>query len=179
MKFFKSIVLSLLVAQTVGWSCLPPSPVKKIKAISRKSFLVGAATGLVVGTTATAAGAAVAIDANNRSNKDPYQPAAGSLADKVVLITGGTAGLGLVSFCNQELVRTVWSKVSKEFLTLSFLQTISNLGIGKAIGNSRSHHCSHFPNCWQGRNGCRSRQVVFVGQGSRKLENFQFGFGFG
>ena len=97
MKTFQTLVLSAAVAQTMGWSCLPPSPIKKIKQISRKSFLVGAATGLVVGTTATAAGAAVAIDANTRASKEPYEPTLGSLADKVVLITGGTAGLGLES----------------------------------------------------------------------------------
>lgn len=98
MKTFQTLLLSAAIAQTMGWSCLPPSPIKKIKQISRKSFLVGAATGLVVGTTATAAGAAVAIDANTRASKGPYEPTLGSLADKVVLITGGTAGLGLVSF---------------------------------------------------------------------------------
>ena len=75
---------------------LPPSPVKKIQDISRKSFLIGAASGFVLGTTATAAGAAVAIDASTNSNKEPYEPPAGFLADKVMLITGGTAGLGLV-----------------------------------------------------------------------------------
>jgi len=94
---FVSSLLSLLVAETEGWSCLPPSPIQKIKNISRKSFLVGAATGFVLGTTATAAGAAVAIDASNASNKGPYEPSAGSMANKVVLITGGTAGLGLES----------------------------------------------------------------------------------
>ena len=101
MKTFQTLLgsslLSLLVVQTEGWSCLPPSPVKKIKDISRKSFLVGAASGLVLGTTVTAAGAAVAIDANTASNKAPYEPPAGSLTDKVILITGGTSGLGLVS----------------------------------------------------------------------------------
>lgn len=97
MKTFQTLLLSAAIAQTMGWSCLPPSPIKKIKQISRKSFLVGAATGLVVGTTATAAGAAVAIDANTRASKGPYEPTLGSLADKVVLITGGTAGLGLES----------------------------------------------------------------------------------
>jgi hypothetical protein len=100
MKIFQSLLasslLSLLVDLTNGWSCLPPSPVKKIKDISRKSFLIGAASGLVIGTTATAAGAAVAIDATAASNKQPFEPAAGSLFDKVILITGGTAGLGLV-----------------------------------------------------------------------------------
>ena len=40
----------------------------------------------------------MAIDANTRASKAPYEPTLGSLADKVVLITGGTAGLGLVSF---------------------------------------------------------------------------------
>mmetsp|Transcript_18194 Transcript_18194/g.50656 ORF Transcript_18194/g.50656 Transcript_18194/m.50656 type:complete len:134 (+) Transcript_18194:1126-1527(+) len=84
-------------ASTVeGWSCLPPSPAKKIRDISRKSFLVGAVGGLVLGTTATAAGAAVAIDRNTAANKGPYEPPAGSLTDKVVLITGGSTGLGLV-----------------------------------------------------------------------------------
>mmetsp|Transcript_28676 Transcript_28676/g.67372 ORF Transcript_28676/g.67372 Transcript_28676/m.67372 type:complete len:416 (-) Transcript_28676:50-1297(-) len=80
-----------------GWSCLPPSPAKKIRDISRKSFLVGAVGGLVLGTTATAAGAAVAIDRNTAANKGPYEPPAGSLTDKVVLITGGSTGLGLES----------------------------------------------------------------------------------
>jgi hypothetical protein len=60
MKIFQSLLtsslISLLVDQTEGWSCLPPSPVKKIKDIGRKSFLIGAASGFVLGTTATAAG---------------------------------------------------------------------------------------------------------------------------
>ena len=89
-------LLGLFAAEVEGWSCLPPSPIKKIKDISRKSFLVGAAGGFILGTTATAAGAAVAIDRSNASNKGPYEPPAGSLTDKVILITGGTAGLGLV-----------------------------------------------------------------------------------
>lgn len=102
MKTFQNLpliasFLSLLVAETQGWSCLPPSPLKKIQDISRKSFLIGAASGIVIGTTATAAGAAVAIDATSASKKDPYQPTAGSLTEKVILITGGTAGLGLES----------------------------------------------------------------------------------
>lgn len=101
MKIIQSILIplfvSLFAAETEGWSCLPPSPVKKIKDISRKSFLIGAASGFVLGTTATAAGAAVAIDAASTSNKNPYEPPAGLLADKVMLITGGTTGLGLES----------------------------------------------------------------------------------
>lgn len=90
------VFLAVLSATVEGWSCLPPSPVKKIRDISRKSFLIGAASGLVIGTTATAAGAAVAADRANASNKFPYEPPAGSLTDKVILITGGSAGLGLV-----------------------------------------------------------------------------------
>lgn len=100
-QFLPALVAASLVgrfATTVeGWSCLPPSPVKKIKDISRKSFLVGAVGGLVLGTTATAAGAAVAIDRNTASSKGPYEPPAGSLTDKVILITGGSTGLGLES----------------------------------------------------------------------------------
>ena len=94
MKVFRqllaSLVLSLLSPRAEGWSSLPTPPTNGGKEISRKSFLVGAASGIVLGTTATIPGAAVAIDA-------PYEPPAGSLADKVVVITGGTAGLGLVS----------------------------------------------------------------------------------
>mmetsp|Transcript_3262 Transcript_3262/g.7045 ORF Transcript_3262/g.7045 Transcript_3262/m.7045 type:complete len:425 (-) Transcript_3262:3100-4374(-) len=92
-----SLISCFATTGVEGWSCLPPSPAKKIKDISRKSFIVGAVGGLVLGTTATAAGAAVAIERNTASNKGPYEPPAGSLTDKVVLITGGSTGLGLES----------------------------------------------------------------------------------
>jgi len=101
-------LVGLFVTEVEGWSCLPPSPVvKKIKDISRKSFLVGAAGGFILGTTATAAGAAVAIDRNNASSKGPYEPPAGSLTDKVILITGGTAGLGLVRQTSLSLLKRI------------------------------------------------------------------------
>ena len=130
---------------------MPPSPIKKkIKAISRKSFLVGAATGLVVGTTATAAGAAVAIDANTRSNKEPYQPVAGSLADKVVVITGGTAGLGLVSFRSRYFLWNFEFQCILCYPDSFFLLTMTLTGVRKAIGNCWSHYCVDFPNGCQG-----------------------------
>jgi hypothetical protein len=163
MKIFQSLLtsslISLLVDQTEGWSCLPPSPVKKIKDIGRKSFLIGAASGFVLGTTATAAGAAVAIDATAASNKLPYEPAAGSLADKVILITGGTAGLGLVRsaaltfllqfvFCCDEICKKEYSNKSLQFHCLA--HSYINPGIGKAIGGGGSYHCVDFPKRCQG-----------------------------
>jgi NAD(P)-dependent dehydrogenase (short-subunit alcohol dehydrogenase family) len=70
------------------------------KAIYRRGFLVGAATAVVVGT-ATAAGAAVAVNqqiVNTNNNKQaPYEPIPNSLTDQVILITGGSTGLGLES----------------------------------------------------------------------------------
>ena len=84
----------------------PPSPVKKVNNdISRKSFFIGAAaSGLVLGTTSTSAGAAVAaIDRTTSKNNgvggknQPYEPLRGSLTDNVILITGGSTGLGLES----------------------------------------------------------------------------------
>jgi NAD(P)-dependent dehydrogenase (short-subunit alcohol dehydrogenase family) len=70
--------------------------VKVAKAIGRKAFLAGAAAGAVaVGT----AGAAVAVNSNliNNNKSAPYEPAPGSMDGKVVLITGGSTGLGLES----------------------------------------------------------------------------------
>jgi len=56
--------------------------------MSRKTFFVGvASSGFVLGTSPTTA---VAADA-------PYEPPVGSLTNKVVVITGGTTGLGLES----------------------------------------------------------------------------------
>lgn len=83
----------------VGWSCRRRSPiVKKIQKISRRAFFTGVATGVVVGTAATA-GAAVALNEqiNNNSRAGVYTPPQGSLVDQIVLITGGTTGLGLES----------------------------------------------------------------------------------
>ncbi|KAL7466069.1 hypothetical protein ACHAXS_006367 [Conticribra weissflogii] len=83
-----------LVASVNGWAFIPR---RKVKCIAKKSFLVGAAAGLagaaVVGT-ATAAGAAIAINEIN-NNRVVYEPTAGSMDDDVVVITGGTSGLGL------------------------------------------------------------------------------------
>jgi NAD(P)-dependent dehydrogenase (short-subunit alcohol dehydrogenase family) len=69
-------------------------------AIRRRGFLAGAATAVVLGT-ATVAGAAVVVDqqiVNSNKNKlAPYEPNANSLTDQVILITGGSTGLGLES----------------------------------------------------------------------------------
>lgn len=64
------------------------------KNLSRKSFLAGVVGTAVIGT-ATASGAAVTI--NNQVNGKLYEPTGDSMNGKVVLITGGTSGLGLES----------------------------------------------------------------------------------
>jgi len=93
---FICLLLALSSTFVEGWSCAP----KKLEKITRKNFVAGLATGLVIGTTAAAAGAAVAIDqttSNSGKKKEPYQPSAGSLDGKTILITGGSTGLGLES----------------------------------------------------------------------------------
>lgn len=93
MNFSVAIGLLSLIVSAEGWAF---SPSKNAKHLSRKGFLVGAAGAAVIGT-ATAAGAATAV--NNQINRKPgpYEPAPGSLTDQVILVTGGSTGLGLES----------------------------------------------------------------------------------
>jgi len=94
MKTISALCLSGLVATVNGWAFIPR---RKVKCIAKKSFLVGAAAGVVgaaVVGTATAAGAAIAINQIN-NNRVVYEPVVGSMNDDVVVITGGTSGLGL------------------------------------------------------------------------------------
>lgn len=140
------VFLAVLSTTVEGWSCLPLSPVKKIRDISRKSFLVGAASGLVIGTTATAAGAAVVADRANVSNKLPYEPPPGSLTDKVVLITGGTAGLGLVRMpCflispMDTCFSLIMIRYSEYDLVFDFCVCSCQTGVRQALGSSRSNN---------------------------------------
>lgn len=94
MKVISVLCLIGLVATVNGWAFIPR---RKVKCIAKKNFLVGAAAGVagaaVVGA-ATAAGAAIAIDQIN-NNRVVYEPAVGSMKNDVVVITGGTSGLGL------------------------------------------------------------------------------------
>lgn len=85
------VCLFALVASANGWAF--PSK-KAAQLIGRKAFLGGVAGGVVVVGTAGAAWAA-----NERINNrpTPYEPSAGSMDGKVVLITGGSTGLGLES----------------------------------------------------------------------------------
>lgn len=95
MKLIKYLLLfSQLLVSTEGWAYR--SRIKKIKAISRKAFLAGAAGGFIIGT-ATAAGAAVVVNEQINNRPSPYEPRLNSMKDQVVLITGGTSGLGLES----------------------------------------------------------------------------------
>lgn len=93
MQVFKSI-LSIFAIFTLakGWAF--PNPFKA-QQIGRKAFLAGAATGLVIG--AGVAGAVVAVDQAQNNRKSPYEPSSTSLDGKVIIITGGSSGLGLES----------------------------------------------------------------------------------
>jgi NAD(P)-dependent dehydrogenase (short-subunit alcohol dehydrogenase family) len=88
---------SLFVATTDGW--VTPKQAAT-KAICRKGFLIGA--GAAIGGVATA-GAALAVPTqvdnkkNNNNKGSPYEPAKDSLTGKVVVVTGGSTGLGLES----------------------------------------------------------------------------------
>lgn len=93
MKVFKILSFLSVLAGARG---LAFSPRSKAKLLCRKAFLVGAAGGVVVGA-AGAASAAVAINDRVNNRPSPYEPAAGSMDGKVVLITGGSSGLGLES----------------------------------------------------------------------------------
>jgi NAD(P)-dependent dehydrogenase (short-subunit alcohol dehydrogenase family) len=96
MKLVTTTCLLGLIVSAQGWAFSP----KTAKMISRKGFLVGVATGAVVVGTVSAAGPAVAVNAVNNQAKNrpgPYEPAAGSMVGQVVLVTGGSTGLGLES----------------------------------------------------------------------------------
>lgn len=95
MKILKLFCACLSLATVVdGWAFgarrLNP------KALYRKAFLTGGTAGALVGATATA-GAAVAINERLNSRQDVYEPKPGSMDGQVVLITGGSSGLGLES----------------------------------------------------------------------------------
>jgi NAD(P)-dependent dehydrogenase (short-subunit alcohol dehydrogenase family) len=79
-----------------GWSFYPSPITKKVQCLTRKAFLVGTASGFVLGT-ATVAGAAVIVNDQIYSKGTPYEPLPGSMDGEVVVITGGTTGLGLES----------------------------------------------------------------------------------
>jgi len=92
MKVFRALCSFVLFSAAQAWSISPC----KLKQISRKAFIAGAATGVVIGA-AGVAGAAVAIDQAQNNRVAPYEAPAGSMVGKVVLITGGSSGLGLES----------------------------------------------------------------------------------
>lgn len=93
------LLLASLSTTTEAWA-LKPQKTSVGKGIYRRGFLVGAATAVVLGT-ATVAGAAVVVDKqlvdNSNNKKAPYEPVSDSLTDQVILITGGSTGLGLES----------------------------------------------------------------------------------
>jgi NAD(P)-dependent dehydrogenase (short-subunit alcohol dehydrogenase family) len=93
MKIHHILSFLSILACAQGWAFLPKS---KAKQLGRKAFLVGATGGIVVGA-AGAASAAVAINNQVNNRLSPYEPAPGSMDGKVVLITGGSSGLGLES----------------------------------------------------------------------------------
>lgn len=92
MKLASTIGIFSLAVSVQGWAFSP----KKSRAIWKKGFLAGAASAVVVGT-ATAAGAAVIVNNQINNRPIPYEPALGSLDGEVVVITGGSTGMGLES----------------------------------------------------------------------------------
>jgi len=75
-----------------GWVLTP----QRAKCIFEKGLRTGAAGAIVVGT-ATAAGAALVINDRLNNRPTPYEPNPGAVTGKVIIITGGTSGLGLES----------------------------------------------------------------------------------
>ncbi|KAL7554628.1 hypothetical protein ACHAWF_018130 [Thalassiosira exigua] len=93
----KVTLLLCLAGAANGWSVC--SPKRIIRRSIKKGLIAGAAAGgaaVVAGTAATAAGAVgAAVVFNQINNRDVFEPAPGSMSDRVVLVTGGTSGLGL------------------------------------------------------------------------------------
>ena len=103
MKLSLSLSLLLLAVFSTSHALVPPllQAVKVQKAITRKAFFAGAVTGAAVATTLGTAGVAVAAATQTQNaNNNPYKiymPPAGSMDGKLVVITGGSTGLGLES----------------------------------------------------------------------------------
>ncbi|KAG7367338.1 short-chain dehydrogenase/reductase family protein [Nitzschia inconspicua] len=96
MKLVKILLLvSQLTVFSDGWA-FRKARIKKITSLARKSLMVGAAGGFVLGTAA-ATSAALVINEQINNRPPPYEPPFNSLNDKLVLITGGTSGLVLES----------------------------------------------------------------------------------
>lgn len=95
MRIAVSFILGLAITAE-GWSYYPSPINKKVMGLTRKAFLVGAASGFVLGT-ATVAGAAVIVNEQVNNRVAPYEPPPSSMDGEIVVITGGTTGLGLES----------------------------------------------------------------------------------
>jgi NAD(P)-dependent dehydrogenase (short-subunit alcohol dehydrogenase family) len=95
MKIKVLLLLLELVVSAKGWA-FRPAHFKKVKALARNSLMAGAAGGFLVGAAA-AAGAAVVVNEQINNQPSPYELDPNSMSGKVVLITGGTSGLGLES----------------------------------------------------------------------------------
>lgn len=96
MKLLRTLLLlSQLAVFAQGWA-FRRARIKKLRSLARKSLMVGAAGGFLLGSVA-ATGAALVINEQINNRPSPYEPPFNSMNDKVVLITGGTSGLGLES----------------------------------------------------------------------------------
>lgn len=96
MKISPAIALSLLGA-TNGWTV--PTPRRILRKGFQKGFLVGAAAAggaaLAAGTAVTAGAVGAAVAYNQFNGGEVYEPVVGSMVNQVVLVTGGSSGLGL------------------------------------------------------------------------------------
>jgi len=96
MKITSAIALCLAGASN-GWVLRPPKRI--IKKSVTKDLLIGAAgsAAIVAGTAAATVGVVGAAAALSQANvnREVYEPAPGSMIDQVVIVTGGSSGLGL------------------------------------------------------------------------------------
>ena len=92
MKVLVVLGILRLLSDVQAWALSPC----KVKQIGRKAFVAGAAAGVVIGVSGVA-GAVVAVDQAQKSRPAPYEVPSGSMVGKLVLITGGSSGLGLES----------------------------------------------------------------------------------
>ena len=93
MKIISALIICLVGGMANGWVLSPRRIVKKslIKKNIIKTAVIGGA--LIGGAAVATAGAAVVL--NQINNGEVYEPAPGTMHDQVVVITGGSSGLGL------------------------------------------------------------------------------------
>eukprot|EP00579_Thalassiosira_antarctica_P024645 CAMPEP_0202011934 /NCGR_PEP_ID=MMETSP0905-20130828/21730_1 /ASSEMBLY_ACC=CAM_ASM_000554 /TAXON_ID=420261 /ORGANISM="Thalassiosira antarctica, Strain CCMP982" /LENGTH=418 /DNA_ID=CAMNT_0048570991 /DNA_START=9 /DNA_END=1262 /DNA_ORIENTATION=+ len=134
MNLNSAIILCLLGAAN-GWSVC--SPKRVIQRTFKKGILVGAAaTG---GAAVVAVGAAVAYNQINKA--EVYEPTPGSLNNQVVVVTGGTTGMGLetakrLAAAGATIVLTSRTEAKGN----TAVEAVTDYLIGKGMGDSNVYN---------------------------------------